>query len=68
MVGDSYVPISLARITYLTITWSKGRWEMLLLLWFLFVETGILCVALTVSEHSVDQAGLELGDLPTSAS
>lgn len=39
-----------------------------LLLCFLFVETGFLCTAQTVSVHSVDQAGLDLGDLPISAS
>jgi hypothetical protein len=36
---------------------------------FWFFETGFLCVALAVLErHSVDQAGLELRNLPASAS
>ena len=36
--------------------------------WFWFFEIGFLCVALAVLELSVDQAGLELRNLPTSAS
>jgi hypothetical protein len=39
----------------------------LFLLLFLFFETGFLCVALTVQEL-IDQAGLELRNLPASAS
>jgi hypothetical protein len=34
----------------------------------LFFETGFLCVALAVLDHSVDQAGLELRNPPASAS
>jgi hypothetical protein len=35
---------------------------------FLFFETGFLHIALAVGTHSVDQAGLELRDLPAAAS
>jgi hypothetical protein len=36
---------------------------------FFFFETGFLCIALAVLElNSVDQAGLELRNLPASAS
>jgi hypothetical protein len=34
----------------------------------LFFETGFLCIALAVLEHSVDQAGLKLRNPPAFAS
>jgi hypothetical protein len=36
--------------------------------WFWFFKTGFLCIALAVLELFVDQAGLELRNLPASAS
>jgi hypothetical protein len=42
--------------------------KILIFFFFWFFETGFLCVALAVLEHSVDQAGLELRNLPASAS
>ena len=41
---------------------------MIFFLFFVFVETGFLCVALAVLELTVDQAGLELRNPPASAS
>jgi hypothetical protein len=38
------------------------------ILFFFFFEIGFLCVALAVLELTVDQAGLELRNLPASAS
>jgi hypothetical protein len=49
---------------------NKGVWVFCFVFWFLwFFETGFLCVALAVLElNFVDQAGLELRNLPASAS